>query len=103
MTSPPTLADAPAQPCGGTAIAAVSLSSCSEFVLIRFGGQFYLLPSQLVIPYSCNDAAGFRLPRVTQDTPPPLEIYTPSTGTWSTIYPPPIRNTASQEPAQYTV
>ena len=36
----PKLADAPAQPCGGTAIAAVSLSPGADLVLIRFGGQF---------------------------------------------------------------
>ncbi|KAF8548867.1 galactose oxidase [Imleria badia] len=63
------LADAPAQPRGGTAIAAISLSPKSELVLVRFGGF-----------------AGIQLP---QDTPPPLDIYTPSTNTWSTVYPAP--------------
>ncbi|KAF8121609.1 galactose oxidase [Boletus edulis] len=66
------LADAPAQPRGGTAIAAVTLTPDSELVLIRFGGF-----------------AGFQLPQVTQGTPPPLDIYTPSTDTWSTVYPAP--------------
>ncbi|KAF8125431.1 hypothetical protein EV363DRAFT_1586337 [Boletus edulis] len=64
------LADAPAQPRGGTAIATVTLTPDSELVLIRFGGF-----------------AGFQLLQVTQGTPPPLHIYTPSTDTWSTVSP----------------
>jgi len=63
------LADAPAQPRGGTVIAAVSLSPGADLVLIRFGGF-----------------AGIQLP---QDIPPPLDIYTPSSDTWSTVYPAP--------------
>ncbi|KAF8444134.1 hypothetical protein L210DRAFT_3534039 [Boletus edulis BED1] len=39
------IADAPAQPRGGTAISAVSLTPDSELVLIRFGGNFYYMPS----------------------------------------------------------
>ncbi|KAF8127377.1 hypothetical protein EV363DRAFT_1172301, partial [Boletus edulis] len=62
-------ADTPAQPCGGTAIAAVSLSSCSEYVLIHLGGH--------------------------RTGHSPHEIYTPSTDTWSTVCPPPIPNAAS--------
>ncbi|KAF8132350.1 hypothetical protein EV363DRAFT_1295842 [Boletus edulis] len=48
-----------------------------------------------VIACMCRNQGGFRLSRVTQGTPLPLEIYTPSTDTWSTVYPPPIPNTAS--------
>ncbi|KAF8436627.1 hypothetical protein L210DRAFT_1059974 [Boletus edulis BED1] len=66
------IADAPARPRGGTAISAVSLTPDSELVLIRFGGF-----------------ASFQLPQVTQGTPPPLHIYTPSTDTWSIVYPAP--------------
>ncbi|KAF8436637.1 hypothetical protein L210DRAFT_3548824, partial [Boletus edulis BED1] len=66
------IADAPAQPRGGTAISAVSLTPDSELVLIRFGGF-----------------ASFQLPQVTQGTPPPLHIYTPSADTWSIVYPAP--------------
>jgi len=39
-----------------------------------------------------HDAAGFagaQLPLATEDTPPSLDIYTPSTDTWSTVYPDP--------------
>ncbi|KAG8221434.1 galactose oxidase [Butyriboletus roseoflavus] len=66
------LADAPTEPRGGTAIAAVSLPSTSELVLVRFGGF-----------------AGVQLPKIKQGNPPPLDIYTPSTNTWSTVYPAP--------------
>lgn len=31
--------------------------------------------------------AGVELPQVADGTPPPLDIYTPSTNTWSTVYP----------------
>ncbi|KAF8119264.1 hypothetical protein EV363DRAFT_1463237 [Boletus edulis] len=56
------------QPCDGTAIAAVSLSPGSELVW-----WFRRLPT----------------PPVIQGTPPPLNIYMPSTDTWTTVYPTP--------------
>ncbi|KAG6334279.1 hypothetical protein ID866_4807 [Astraeus odoratus] len=60
-------ADAPGEPRGGTSIAAVALPSKEEQVIIRFGGF-----------------AGQELPTV---TPPPLDVYTPSTDTWSALTP----------------
>ncbi|KAF9238261.1 galactose oxidase [Melanogaster broomeanus] len=63
-------ADAPAEPRGGTAIAAVTLPSSPEQVIVRFGGF-----------------AGYQLPKVSEGAAPALDIYTPSTNTWSTDYP----------------
>ncbi|KIJ16115.1 hypothetical protein PAXINDRAFT_168702 [Paxillus involutus ATCC 200175] len=67
-------ADAPAEPRGGTAIAAVTLpcesSAEREQVIIRFGGF-----------------AGYQLPRVSEGAALPLDIYTPSTNTWTTVFP----------------
>ncbi|KAG1867107.1 hypothetical protein C8R48DRAFT_704240 [Suillus tomentosus] len=62
-------ADAPDPARGGTAIASVKLpsSSSNEEVIIRFGGF-----------------AGYQLPT---STPPPLDIYTPSTNSWTTVVP----------------
>ncbi|KAF9223076.1 galactose oxidase [Gyrodon lividus] len=67
-------ADAPAEPRGGTAIAAVIILSENsgerEEVIIRFGGF-----------------AGHELPKVSEGAAPPLDIYTPSTNTWTTVCP----------------
>lgn len=45
----------------------------------------------MVMPLRCDTAgfAGVQLPLLTEGTPPPLDIYTPSTDTWSTVYPAP--------------
>ncbi|KIK92879.1 hypothetical protein PAXRUDRAFT_829555 [Paxillus rubicundulus Ve08.2h10] len=67
-------ADAPAEPRGGTAIAAVTLPCENlaerEQVIIRFAGF-----------------AGYQLPRVNEGAALPLDIYTPSTNTWATVFP----------------
>ncbi|KAH0828774.1 galactose oxidase [Lanmaoa asiatica] len=81
------LADAPTQPRGGTAIAAVSLSSTSEPVLIRFGGRSDMSPLVLHSQDTMQVSRAVQLPQVTDGAPPPLDIYTPSTDTWSTVYP----------------
>ncbi|OAX38623.1 galactose oxidase [Rhizopogon vinicolor AM-OR11-026] len=62
-------ADAPDPGRGGTAIASVKFptSPSSEEVIIRFGGF-----------------AGYQLPT---STPPPVDIYTPSTNSWTTVVP----------------
>lgn len=83
------LADAPAEPRGGTAIAAVSLPSASELVLVRFGGRSSIPPSSAMLTKRQLGFAGVQLPKITQGSPPPLDIYTPSTNTWSTVYPAP--------------
>ncbi|KAF8436588.1 hypothetical protein L210DRAFT_1061348 [Boletus edulis BED1] len=64
------LADAPAQPRGGAAIASVTLTPDFELVLIRSGGF-----------------AGFQLPRSTSTRSAP-----------KLVYPPPTLNTASGSP-----
>ncbi|KAH7890547.1 galactose oxidase [Phlebopus sp. FC_14] len=67
-------ADAPNEPRGGTAIAAVTLPSTStahEEVIIRFGGF-----------------AGYELPKLDDtDALPPLDIYIPSTNSWTIVHP----------------
>ncbi|KAF8436643.1 hypothetical protein L210DRAFT_3505811 [Boletus edulis BED1] len=66
------LADAPAQPRGGTAIAAVTLTPDSELVLIRFGGF-----------------DGFQLPQVTHGKHLPLSTSThpaPTPGRLSNLF-----------------
>ncbi|KAF8436625.1 hypothetical protein L210DRAFT_3548711 [Boletus edulis BED1] len=73
------------QPCDGTAIAAVSLSPGSELVLIRFGGQFY----STILMQRHRRFRRLPTPPVIQGTPPPLNIYMPSTDTWTTVYPTP--------------
>ncbi|KAG1732890.1 galactose oxidase [Suillus paluster] len=62
-------ADAPDPACGGTAIASVKFptSATDEEVIIRFGGF-----------------AGYQLPT---STPPPVDIFTPSTNSWTTTVP----------------
>ena len=53
-----------------------SPSPDSELVLVRFGGL--PVPSQVIPPRSQNDTPGFagvQLPQVSEDSPPPLDIY----------------------------
>jgi hypothetical protein len=48
--------------------------------------------SYVVPPRSQRNTAGFagvQLPQVSEGSPPPLDIYTPSTDTWTTVYPAP--------------
>ena len=91
------LADAPEQPRGGTAIAAVSLSPGSELVLVRFGGPSLPIPFATITTHEkeqVSQGSNFRkFPRA-------LHHRSTSTRRAQTPGPPstptPIQNTVSQ-------